>query len=527
MQGGGRQVVALEWCRTGARIWRHGDPIGALLAFGRAVRSVPPEVAPRLQLIIGLLELQTNERRGLRAVRSSARGPDRGVAIEALAVLEFLASEPDFKPTPRCSLVNDDDIADLDRLVLRVAAASGVTFETAAPTSAVASQPLRRKRLLSNATIQTMVAIAFVGAIAAVETVLLDTIGTGSSGFNVLNGWPVLAVFVAVMVGSEWYRMLLRRTVGRRHIGRVVKSPPEYENFVLYLRSFKQDERRGAGGHPMVVPHWSTVDGHSTFVSYSSYGAEEDLVGAVRGLGRVLAIDQPPHFGPPDGAERLHLLTPDWKGEVRELMQRSRLVVIALDPTPSVLWEFVEANALVAPRRLLLVVTDRGSYEGFRDKAVTELHERGLVRPELPPHLAPRKPLPVPYFDGLVTYDNKWTPTVHVLDAVQPADLPAARIRAGVAPFLERLHTFESSLPAEDRPDHRITLRPRYGSLPGSIRLGFAVATIGLALFLVATNGIWTQKIQDWLLPLAIGVAIFVRQLWRERALPAVRRRGT
>lgn len=197
--------------------------------------------------------------------------------------------------------------------------------------------------------------------------------------------------------------------------------------------------------------------GLRTFVSFSGYGVEEQLVAAVRHLGRVLAVGTRGQIGPPAGCERLSLSGDDWQGPVQELMTRARLVILALDPTPGTLWEFVTATQVVEPQRLVLVATDEAAYERFRTQAMAAQAEQaeevrhrtgrpGSVR-ALPEYVPPRDHLRDLPLSGLITYSDQWTPTFDPFDAASFVDVPAQRIREHVEPVLGRLGDYEKELP--------------------------------------------------------------------------------
>lgn len=257
--------------------------------------------------------------------------------------------------------------------------------------------------------------------------------------------------------------------------------------------------------------------GLRTFVSFSGYGIEEQLVADVRHLGRVLAVGTYGQVGPPAGCERLPLFEDDWQGPVQELMSRARLVVLTLDPTPGTLWEFVTATQVVTPRRLILVATDETAYERFRTQAMAaqarraeEVRRRtgrpGPVR-ALPEYVPPRDRLRVLPLGGLITYSDDWTPTFDPFDAASFVDVPAQRIREHMEPVLGRLGDYEQEIP-EALVHRRVSAAepPRRPASPAT-RAAYAVACAAAAAFLFLTRHIWASEPEEIWAPAAVLAA--------------------
>ncbi|MGH3915363.1 MAG: hypothetical protein ACRDTC_18440 [Pseudonocardiaceae bacterium] len=290
------------------------------------------------------------------------------------------------------------------------------------------------------------------------------------------HGWwessvAVVILAVGTMGLNTGQRALLE---ARRNIAGPVPMPPTNMQFVLYLRSFAEDEQRGRLEQP--TPLMATdYTGVSVFNALLLFGrsAEEHLVGCFRGLGPVIAVDMPGEQLPPAGARRLRLAPGDWQGPVRDLMSRARFVVLTLDDTPGALWEFVEATRTVPPQRLLLVVpASETKYERFRVQASILLHERAAeVRhqtgerwtpPELPLNppissMGSASTLPrTMVFGGLLSCSASRTlefvpikpfPVRYEMAGIGPT------LRRAVRPALNRLLAFEDAIVQRKHPE--------------------------------------------------------------------------
>jgi hypothetical protein len=250
------------------------------------------------------------------------------------------------------------------------------------------------------------------------------------------------------------------RLIARRLCAIVATPDQQLDPFVLYLRPFSDDRRlagleswprsRGAV-FPQVWFHEILLCGRSE---------EEHLVDAIKRLSGspVVAVGAPGEWRPPAGATRIYLDNPDWQPQVRELMARARLVVIALGRGEGTRWELVEAMRILAPQRLLLVIPmPAEDYETLRldlhealVERATELH-RHTGEVWIPPTLPdfPASPIPMrTAIQAVVSYIDDWQPVVSSLGRQRyPTFYDTMRLplRATLAPVFGRLRTVEGN----------------------------------------------------------------------------------
>ncbi len=216
----------------------------------------------------------------------------------------------------------------------------------------------------------------------AITGLLITAIGTSSSA---IFSWHLLLqiLYIEKPTGLKWATYMIlntlslwtsnegRRTLllARRHRASMpISMPVEDVNFVLYLRGFKEDASRGDTEifAPLSIHQHSPLGLIYSLFAHGKTG-EEHLVKSLRRIGPVITVGTPGEKLPPVGAGRLQMSPHSWQDEVRNLMRRARLVVLAMDPTPGTLWEFVEATYTIAPQRLILLVPpDSKTYETFR-----------------------------------------------------------------------------------------------------------------------------------------------------------------
>lgn len=532
--------------------------IAAEIAYRKACRRSPRSMRPQLQLVTGLLDSQLGYGRRARRMLRRAAAADAGTAEAASGMLALWDLSPHHAQSPATKAVRPHQIERLRRLAETMdraagpeqatgrepatepgraarsgRAAAGRGPGTTSPTHGRAAEPPgghaqnpRRVVLqpIFGAFPLLLGLLSAVAGIVILEELLLRGGGHGRPLGDWLDTWPVLLVAVLGVLGVRAYPVLVARRADRHHQGRTGRLPAEDESFVLYLRSFSEDQGRGADGRVSTVSV-AEPSALQTFVSFSGYGIEEQLVAAVRHLGRVLAVGTRGQLGPPAGCERLPLFEDDWQGPVQDLMSRARLVILVLDPTPGTLWEFVTATQVVEPRRLVLVATDEAAYERFRREARAEqerqAEEAGPAR-ALPEYVAPRDRLKTLPLSGLITYSDRWTPAFDPFDAASFVDVPAQRIREHMEPVLQRLDDHE-----KDGPGALVRRRvsavgpPRRPASP-AIRAAYAVACAVAAAFLFLTRHIWASDPEEIWAPAAVLAASAL-----SRAASALRRRGS
>lgn len=159
---------------------------------------------------------------------------------------------------------------------------------------------------------------------------------------------------------------------------------------VFYLRSFHDDvimSRVGETDVPM-LPAFASE--------------QEQLERALRRIGAVVGVAVTPKEQLPlVGFSPLHLTDDEWRERVRDLMQKSALVVLRIARTEGVLWEFQEAPKVVSPERLLFLVPSQGDYEAFLEST------RNLLPFALPPYRKTRRP-PKSTVTAIVYFKPGW-----------------------------------------------------------------------------------------------------------------------
>ena len=126
---------------------------------------------------------------------------------------------------------------------------------------------------------------------------------------------------------------------------------------VLFLRSFSADSQ--------TVPGTEACDA-------TRLTPEEHLQARLSDVGEMIAIGRPGEFLPPIGAPRIYPDDDSWQTAVLDLMQRSRLTVLAFGSSPGLRWEVYRALEHVHAERLLLWFPTRDTWHRFRAFAQTD-----------------------------------------------------------------------------------------------------------------------------------------------------------
>jgi hypothetical protein len=143
---------------------------------------------------------------------------------------------------------------------------------------------------------------------------------------------------------------------------------------VVYLRSFQVDKRLSR--RPLAIGR-----------VIASRTEEEQLVGALRESGPVVAIGRPGERLPRLGAQRVYVEDADWQQQILSWFTRAALVVIHVPPKPTegLTWEVERSLSSVALDRLVFLVSRDSSSldwlnQKFRDHGLTELHLQTVRR---------------------------------------------------------------------------------------------------------------------------------------------------
>lgn len=177
------------------------------------------------------------------------------------------------------------------------------------------------------------------------------------------------------------------RRQGRRHRSPLIANPDDIigSPFVLYLRSFVDDSRRNRSqfraGQPVL--NQFLISGRSQ---------EEQIAAATKSLGRLVAVGQPGEELPYPGAARMYLPPDEWQTPVLRMMDAATLVLLALGPGQSTMWELRQAmERLPAERLVLLVPMSMKEYDEFRNDADRALADSPYDRPLPEYRMRPRQ----------------------------------------------------------------------------------------------------------------------------------------
>jgi hypothetical protein len=118
---------------------------------------------------------------------------------------------------------------------------------------------------------------------------------------------------------------------------------------VLFLRSYQDD---GSYGQNPFLESVARVHPLSAVFRRQTY--EESLAESTACVGPVVAVGKPGEPLPELGAARMYLPHTHWQATVRELMEKARLVILRLGPTPGLAWELKTAITVVPPENLVL-----------------------------------------------------------------------------------------------------------------------------------------------------------------------------
>lgn len=166
-------------------------------------------------------------------------------------------------------------------------------------------------------------------------------------------------VFALLPSGFKFFGNLLFATVAtgvaalialaRRHFTRsgenllTLQSRPP----ILFLRQFSDDGATSIAGTLMSRrriswrPFW-----HRTY--------EERFNWALRPVGPMIAIGRPDEYLPALGAARIYVGDDEWQGKVKQLIERSQLVLLQIGETEGIKWELQQIVGKVDPSKLIL-----------------------------------------------------------------------------------------------------------------------------------------------------------------------------
>jgi hypothetical protein len=166
---------------------------------------------------------------------------------------------------------------------------------------------------------------------------------------------------------------------------------------VLYLRSF-EDDADGEGYAELPA----TRLGVSALMSLTTQ--EEEIGRAFAEEGPFVAIEEPRNQEAVLGAARARIGDDEWRAFVRDLIRRSRRIVVRAGFGDGLRWEIETVVAEAEPERVVLLIPFAlGKYQAFVHSA-GHLFPGGL--PEFGWSFAQ-----LPAFPGVVLFDARWAPS--------------------------------------------------------------------------------------------------------------------
>lgn len=135
--------------------------------------------------------------------------------------------------------------------------------------------------------------------------------------------------------------------VGQPRVDKVLKK--DSRSPILFLRPFKLDDL-------VVSPFASGWRIFKSVFSMHHPTFEEFLAIAFEEIGPVIALGRPGESVAPIGAAREYVDNTSWRRRVFERADRSRLVIIEWDATPSMEWEIQNISQWIGLRRIVFVL---------------------------------------------------------------------------------------------------------------------------------------------------------------------------
>lgn len=165
---------------------------------------------------------------------------------------------------------------------------------------------------------------------------------------------PLLLPSLAFSVFAAWKLVRLGRRLkvpSARQILENDRRPP-----VLYLRSFESDTRIITKPGPVtrILGQVGALRSLWAGWSFGTRRIEEQHTKILRSLGPVIALSPPGQRLPHLGAARIAFEDHEWQDGVRDLMQRSQLIVIEGGVSSGLKWEMSEAFQLEPFKPILI-----------------------------------------------------------------------------------------------------------------------------------------------------------------------------
>jgi hypothetical protein len=225
---------------------------------------------------------------------------------------------------------------------------------------------------------------------------------------NSLSASAIQLVGVLIALTGAYLAWRARQLDALRQANLLFKHPSPK---VLYLREFDSD----SSATSVLSVVWQPVRLLVTGIS-----VEEQLCGALRPIGPVVAIGRPDRRLPSPGALPTYVPQTNWKTVVQEHMQSSKLLVIRAGFGRGLRWELTQAARLVEPARVVLVILgmSQWKYDTFRAIAKRSLCVK-LPRDDRSAFSR---------VHALVRFTDNWTPVLVPIRWV-PLRSPGLRLR--------------------------------------------------------------------------------------------------
>ena len=301
-----------------------------------------------------------------------------------------------------------------------------------------------RRLSLAHPTTRKGFVVMWLGADALVLGLILGTMERGRN--DVIVEWAdlqVVVAYAAVALG-----MVLLRTGWKFDVQRAVEvvatdlRPP-----VVYLRSFQDDVRspvRGPAGAFLRLASW-----------FMPTSFEQELAVIMNQIGPFLAVGRPGERLPELGANRFYFANDEWQSRVAGLVGYARLTVILCGPTPNLWWEIDHVFASASPRRVVLIIPERGEPTRVVER---QLEERLRCPGALQDHNVKRGFIPWllgwnQTFAKVVCFPDAWTPEVYPLQQLRNVRMLSKILRRPFSVYAAPLQiTFEQVFARIDLP---------------------------------------------------------------------------
>jgi len=189
------------------------------------------------------------------------------------------------------------------------------------------------------------------GTLIQILGVFLIAIGIGSIFYSQNGGgvwFSILAFFLFSMAAP-----LLKDGAKIKHLTAEELLKKDKREPILFLRTFRKDnidirELTGFAKDNMFSPNY--------YINKSELTFEEKITEIFNSLGPVVAIGRPNEKKQLLGASRIYISDDEWKDKVKDLALKSSFILLIVDDSPSLRWEFQEMIKLKKLNQLFLIM---------------------------------------------------------------------------------------------------------------------------------------------------------------------------